>query len=66
LGIALSNFSESALASPVAIDTQIRLASMRQIHGAIEHLERGDIECAITLAAAVEGMLPERGKPYFR
>jgi hypothetical protein len=54
------------LANPVAIETDIRLASMRQIHCAIEHLERGDFECAITLAAAAEGMLPEPGKTYFR
>jgi hypothetical protein len=39
---------------------------MRQIHCAIEHVERGDYECAITLAAAAEGMLPEPEKPYFR
>ena len=27
---------------------------MRQIHCAIEHLHRGDYECAITLAGAAE------------
>lgn len=54
------------MANPVPIDTHIRLASMRQIHCAIEHLERGDFECAITLAAAAEGMLPEPEKPYLR
>jgi tRNA threonylcarbamoyladenosine modification (KEOPS) complex Cgi121 subunit len=32
----------------------VRYASMRQIHAAIEHLHRGDFECAITLAAAAE------------
>jgi hypothetical protein len=52
--------------TPVAINTYIRLASMRQIHGAIEHLYRGDYECAITLAHAGEGMLPEPEKPYLR
>ncbi len=51
---------------PVPIQTDRRVASMRQIHCAIEHIERGDYECAITLAAAAEGMLPEPGKPYFR
>ncbi|MGB6537275.1 MAG: hypothetical protein WBF58_15070 [Xanthobacteraceae bacterium] len=51
---------------PVPIDTSIRLASMRQIHCAIDHLERGNYECAITLAAAAEGMMPEPEKPYFR
>jgi hypothetical protein len=39
---------------------------MRQIHAAIEHLHRGDFECAITLAAAGEGMLPPTEEPYFR
>jgi hypothetical protein len=38
---------------------------MRQIHAAIEHLHRGDCECAITLAAAGEGMLPPTDKPIF-
>jgi hypothetical protein len=51
---------------PVPIDTHIRLASMRQIHCAIEHLHRGDYECAITLAGAAEGMLPDTWKPHFR
>jgi hypothetical protein len=64
--IALNSLWEGILANPVAIEAHIRLASMRQIHCAIEHLERGDFECAITLAAAAEGMLPEPEKPYFR
>jgi hypothetical protein len=54
------------LATPVKIDTYIRLASMRQIHCAIEHLHRGDYECAITLAGAGEGILPDSWKPHFR
>jgi hypothetical protein len=36
---------------------------MRQIHAAIDHLHRGDFECAITLAAAGEGMLPAIDNP---
>jgi len=39
---------------------------MRQIHAAIEHLQRGDFECAMTLAAAGEGMLPPTDEPHFR
>lgn len=39
---------------------------MRQIHEAIQHFHRGDWECAITLAAAGEGMLPDTDKPHFR
>jgi hypothetical protein len=57
---------EGKMFGPVSIETDIRLASMRQIHCAIEHIERGDYECAITLAAAAENMLPEPAKPYFR
>jgi hypothetical protein len=52
--------------TPVPIETYIRLASMRQIHGAIEHVYRGDYECAITLASAAEGMLLEPDTPYLR
>jgi hypothetical protein len=52
--------------TPVPIDTNIRHASMRQIHCAIEHVYRGDYECAITLAAAAEGMLPDTDEPHFR
>lgn len=39
---------------------------MRQIHAAIEHINRGDFECAITLAGAAEGMLPDTNQPHFR
>jgi hypothetical protein len=39
---------------------------MRQIHAAIKHLDRGDFECEITLAAAGEEMLPPKDKPPFR
>jgi hypothetical protein len=47
------------------IETCVHYASMRQIHAAIEHLHHGDFECAITLAAAGEGMLPATDKPHF-
>jgi hypothetical protein len=47
------------------IETSVLYASMRQIHCAIEHLQRGDFECAITLAAAGEGMLPATDKAHF-
>jgi hypothetical protein len=48
------------------IDTNVSFASMRQINAAIEHLYRGDWECAITLAGAAEGMLPDTDEPHFR
>jgi hypothetical protein len=53
------------MGNPPHIDTCVRYASMRQIHAAIEHLHRGDFECAITLAAAGEAILPLTDKPTF-
>jgi hypothetical protein len=41
-----------------SIRTTRWLAASRQIHGAIEHLMKGQYECAITLALAAEGQLP--------
>jgi hypothetical protein len=52
--------------TPVSIDTNIRLAAMRQIHCAIEHQYSGDFECAITLAAASEGMIRNPDEATFR
>lgn len=54
------------MTAPVPIDTNIRLASMRQINRAIDHCINGEYECAITLAHAGEGMLAEPEKPYLR
>jgi hypothetical protein len=51
---------------PEYIETNVHFASMRQIHAAIDHLHRGDWECAITLAAAAEGMLPPTDEAHFR
>jgi hypothetical protein len=48
------------------IETHVRYASMRQIHAAIEHVHREDYECAITLAGAAEGILPDTDEPHFR
>lgn len=39
---------------------------MRQINAATDHLHREDFECAITLAGAAEGMLPETDASHFR
>src|SRR5258705_9700561 len=57
---------ERAVGNPQHIKTWVRYASMRQIHAAIKHLDRGDFECAITLAAAGEEMLPPTDEPHFR
>jgi hypothetical protein len=54
------------MGNPRQIETNIQFASMRQIHAAIEHHHRGDFECAITLAGAGEGMLPDAEEANFR
>lgn len=50
----------------MATETNTKLTSARQIHAAITHHAAGDVECAITLAAAAEGMLVEPDEPAFR
>ncbi|WP_143278086.1 hypothetical protein [Bradyrhizobium sp. UFLA03-84] len=47
------------------IETNLQFASMRQIHAAIEHLERGDFECAIALADEAEGTLAGADEVHF-
>jgi hypothetical protein len=39
-------------------------AAMRQIEAAIEHFDNGEYECAITLAAAAEGMIHATDHPH--
>jgi hypothetical protein len=46
------------------IETTKRLAAQRQIHGAIEHFNKSEFECAITLAGAGEGILPPTENPH--
>ncbi|MCC8948205.1 hypothetical protein H8A97_24620 [Bradyrhizobium sp. Arg62] len=53
------------MAGPASIETTTKLASMRQLHAAIEHHGKQNWECAITLAAAAEGMLPPTDEPHF-
>ncbi|NPU10920.1 hypothetical protein HL666_09115 [Bradyrhizobium sp. 83002] len=48
------------------METKIEYAAMRQIHVAIECYRQQHWECAITLAAAAEGMLPNTDEPHFR
>lgn len=47
------------------IETNLQFASMRQIHAAIEHMERGDFECAITLADAAKSTLAGVDEVHF-
>jgi hypothetical protein len=44
------------------VDTTRKIASMRQIHGAIRCLHDEQFECAITLAGAGEEMVPNSRK----
>ena len=46
------------------IETTKQLAARRQITAAIEHLHKREYECAITLAAAAEGLLPPTDEPH--
>jgi hypothetical protein len=46
------------------IRTTKQLAATRQIQAAIKHFRNDDYECAITLAAAAEGLLPPTGYPH--
>jgi tRNA threonylcarbamoyladenosine modification (KEOPS) complex Cgi121 subunit len=62
----MSDLGKTIGTTPVRIETTMRLASMRQIHGAVDHIYRGDYECAITLASAAENMLVEPSAPYLR
>ncbi|MGD0317030.1 MAG: hypothetical protein ABSB37_14000 [Xanthobacteraceae bacterium] len=45
------------------ITTSKKLSALRQINAAIEHFHNGEFECAITLAAAAEGLLPDGQSP---
>jgi len=43
----------------------MRARLARKDQSAIEHIHRGDFECAIPLASAAEGMLPNTAEPHF-
>jgi hypothetical protein len=46
------------------IDVTRKAAAQRQIDAAIAHLKKFELECAITLAAAAEAMLPDTTTDY--
>ena len=46
------------------IETTKQLAALRQITAAIQHLSKHEYECAITLAAAAEGLLRPTDEPH--
>ena len=48
----------------MAINVTKQITAFQQIHAAIKHCRKGDWVCAITLAAAAEGQLPDCPAPY--
>jgi hypothetical protein len=46
------------------VETTKKLAATKQIHGAVSHFWNDEYECAITLAAAAEGLLPATDRPH--
>ena len=46
------------------VGTTKRLAAQRQIDAAIAHFFKKELECAITLAAAAESLLPDTEQPH--
>jgi hypothetical protein len=46
------------------VETSKQLAALEQIHAAIWHCRNERFECAITLAAAAEGLLPTTTEPH--
>jgi hypothetical protein len=44
--------------------TNRRSSALRQIEAAIDHLNAGQLECAVTLALAAEDQLPDSDEPY--
>ncbi|MCK1542033.1 hypothetical protein IVB12_08630 [Bradyrhizobium sp. 179] len=46
------------------VETDKQRSAIRQICAAIKHFQNGEYECAITLAAAGEGQVPESMKSY--
>lgn len=48
------------------LETSIQDSSLRQACAAIELFHEGKLDCAITLAAAAEGMLPDTDDPHLR
>jgi histidyl-tRNA synthetase len=49
---------------PKVFETDVRAASLAQIHAAIERIQQSDFVSAIALGSAAEGILPETDKPY--
>jgi histidyl-tRNA synthetase len=49
---------------PKTFETDVRAASMAQIHAAIERIQQSDFVSAIALGSAAEGILPETDKPH--
>ena len=46
------------------METSKKASTQRQLQAAITHCQKGELDCAITLSAAAEGMLPGTDDPY--
>jgi hypothetical protein len=49
---------------PKDLQTSKKESAARQLRSAVAHFENGDLDCAITLAGAAEGILPDTDDPY--
>jgi len=58
--------AQFAMLGPAHLETTVKDASMKQIHAAIDHHAKEQWECAITLAAAGEGIPPPTDEEHFR
>jgi histidyl-tRNA synthetase len=55
---------EQIVRKPKEIETDVRAASLSQIHVAIDRLHEADFVSAITLGSAAEGILPTTDNPH--
>ena len=46
------------------LSTSKKASAIRQINAAVMHFHKGELDCAITLAAAAEGCLPSTDEPH--
>jgi len=66
LRMAASVMTANRKSEPKETTLNCKATSARNIHLAIELLHRGQLESALVLASAGEGLLPEPNKPYLR
>lgn len=52
------------IADGYEVKSNQKIAALNQITAAIEHFNKKELECTITLAAAAEDILPATGEPH--